>query len=133
VYLDDILIYSETREEHVRHIREVLQRLRKFALFASLKKCFFFRQEVEFLGFIVSTAGVSIDPSRISTVVGWPIPQSYYEVQQFLGLANFFRRFIRQYSRIVAPLTSLLKGSENGRKSGPFIWGEGELQAFRTI
>jgi hypothetical protein len=133
VYLDDILIYSETYEEHVRHVREVLARLRKFALYASLKKCFFFQQEVEFLGYIVSTAGVSIDPSRIATVVDWPVPRSFHEVQQFLGFANFYRRFIYSYSKVVAALTSLLKGAKNGKKTGPFIWSEGEEHAFREI
>ena len=133
VYLDDILVYSDTREEHVRHVREVLTRLEKFALYANLKKCYFFRQEVEFLGFIVGVAGVTMDPSRVSAVRDWPRPRTYQEVQVFLGFANFYRRFIRHYSKIVKPLTGLLKGSQKGKKNGPLVWGDCEEQAFHQV
>ena len=133
VYLDDILIFSDTREEHVRHVNEVLERLEKFALYANLKKCFFFRQEVEFLGFIVGVAGVTMDPSRVDAVRDWPTPCTFDEVQIFLGFANFYRRFIKHYSRIVNPLTGLLKGSEKGKKHGQLVWGLSEEQAFQEI
>jgi hypothetical protein len=133
VYLDDILIYSDTREQHVRDLREVLERLRKFALYASFKKCKFFTDTVEFLGYTVSVAGVSMDKSRIATVEEWPRPKTFREVQVFIGFTNFYRRFIRSYSKIVAPLTSLNKGAKNGKKSGPLTWGESEEQAFRTL
>ena len=119
VYLDDILIYSNSREEHVRHVCKVLARLHKFALYGSIKKCEFFTQEVEFLGFIVSTAGVAMDPRRVSAVADWPTPKTFHDVQSFLGFANFYRRFIKHYSKVVSPLTALMKGSKNGRKAGP--------------
>jgi hypothetical protein len=133
VYLDDILVYSDTREQHVRDLRAVLERLRKFALYASWKKCKFFTQEVEFLGYIVGVAGVSMDPRRVTTVEEWPRPTTLREVQVFLGFANFYRRFIRSYSKIVAPLTALTKGSKDGKKTGPLLWGESEEHAFRTV
>jgi hypothetical protein len=133
VYLDDILIYSNTREEHARHVRVVLDRLRKHALFASRKKCKFFTDSVEFLGFIVSSAGVSMDPRRVDTIEDWPEPKTFKHVQQFLGFANFYRRFIQSYSKITKPLTELLKGSKNGKKSGVMDWGDEEAQAFRTL
>ncbi|GAB7332949.1 hypothetical protein MBLNU13_g04654t1 [Cladosporium sp. NU13] len=133
VYLDDILVYSDTREQHVRDLRAVLERLRKFALYASWKKCKFFTDEVAFLGYTVSTAGVSMDRSRIATVEDWPTPSTFREVQVFLGFANFYRRFIKQYSKIVAPLTALSKGAKNGKKTGPLMWGESEEQAFRAV
>lgn len=133
VYLDDILVYSDSQADHVRHLREVLERLRKFALYASKKKCEFFIQEVEFLGFIVSTAGVSMDSRRVAAVEEWPTPKTFKDVQVFLGFTNFYRRFIQNYSKIIAPLTNLTKGAKNGKKPGPLAWGAGEEHAFRML
>jgi RNase H-like domain found in reverse transcriptase/Reverse transcriptase (RNA-dependent DNA polymerase)/Integrase zinc binding domain/Chromo (CHRromatin Organisation MOdifier) domain/Integrase core domain len=133
VYLDDILIYSNDLTSHWRHVKEVLERLRRFRLYANLKKCVFATDSVEFLGFVVSTVGVSMDHQRIETITKWPVPKSYHEVQVFLGFTNFFRRFILGYSKITAPLTGLLQGSKNGRKSGPFLWDGTAEGAFRTL
>jgi hypothetical protein len=133
VYLDNILIYSDTREQHVRDLRAVLERLRKFALYASFKKYKFFTDTVEFLSYTVSVAGVSMDKSRVATVEEWPRLKTFREVQVFISFTNFYRRFIRSYSKIMAPLTSLNKGAKNGKKSGPLTWGEGEEQAFRAL
>lgn len=133
VYLDDILIYSESRDQHARDLCAVLARLRKFALYANRKKCRFFTQEVEFLGYIVSTAGVAMDKRRVDTIEEWPTPTNLREVQVFLGFANFYRRFIRNYSKIVAPLTALSKGAKAGKKPGPIDWGYREEQAFREV
>ena len=133
VYLDDILIYSETPEEHIRHVKQVLERLRRASLFVSLKKCEFFTTEVEFLGFIVSTDGVSMDKRRVAAIQEWPKPKSYHDVQVFLGFVNFYRRFIHHYSQIAGPLTGLLKGSENGRKAGQLEWSVEANQAFARL
>ena len=133
VYLDDILIYSAEPAEHWQHIKQVLERLRQFQLYANLKKCRFCTQSVEFLGFVVTTNGVAMDQERVATIQGWPTPQSYRDVQVFLGFANFYRRFIRGYSTIAAPLTSLLKGSKAGKKSGPFEWPEDARLAFEQL
>ena len=133
VYLDDILIYSEDPAQHWRHVRAVLQRLREFKLYANLKKCKFSTTQVEFLGFIVSTSGVRMDGERIRTITEWPEPKSYRELQVFLGFANFFRRFIHRYSEVAAPLTSLLKGSKDGKKAGPFLWPESAQKAFHAL
>jgi hypothetical protein len=119
VYLDDILIYSNSRKEHMQHLRKVLARLCKFRLYTSRKKCDFFVTEVEFLGYIVSTAGVSMDARRVATIQEWPALKSFKDVQVFLSFANFYRRFIRHYSKIVAPLTALTKGAVRGKKPGP--------------
>ena len=130
VYLDDILIFSETPADHWRHVKEVLQRLRQFQLYANRKKYEFFTTRVEYLGFIVSTAGVEMDARRVETIRDWPTPKTYREVQVFLGFANFYRRFIHYYSAIIAPLTSLLKGSKDGKKTGPLEWPDDVQAAF---
>jgi transposase InsO family protein len=133
VYLDDVLIYSKRSEDHPQHVRTVLERLRKFKIYCNLKKCKFSTTEVEFLGFIVSTKGVSMDTSRVETITEWPEPTSFKDLQVFLGFANFYRRFIEGYSRIAQPLTGMLKGSDKGKKAGPFLWNEEEAEAFRTL
>lgn len=133
VYLDDILIYSDSHEEHIDHVKQVLERLRRFSLYASLKKCEFFTTEVEFLGFIVSTSGVSMDKRRVETIREWPKPKTYHEVQVFLGFVNFYRRFIHHYSQIAGPLSELLKGSVKGVKSGPFEWPDAAERAFTQL
>jgi transposase InsO family protein len=132
-YLDDILIYSDNVEEHEGHVRQVLERLRKYGLFAKLSKCEFSVTEVEFLGYIIGTAGVSMDPRRVATIREWKEPQSYREIQVFLGFANFYRRFVHRYSSVVVPMTDLLKGMQKGKKSGPFHWPKEASDAFRKL
>ena len=114
VYLDDILIYthSEDLEAHWRAVRAVLARLKQHDLYANLAKCSFATQEVEFLGFLVGTTGVSPDPNRIDAIRGWPVPTNLKELQSFLGFANFYRRFVAGYAGVTVPLTELLKGSQ---------------------
>ncbi|KAK4685054.1 putative transposase, partial [Tremellales sp. Uapishka_1] len=127
VYLDDILIFSNTREEHVNHVNQVLQRLKDNSLWANAEKCRFFQHEVDFLGYLVSDTGIRMDPKKISAVTDWPIPKSVHDIQVFLGFANFYRRFIRSYSKITTPLTRLL------RKDVKFEWGDEETQSFKTL
>ena len=133
VYLDDVLIYSAEPAEHWKHVKQVLERLRQFQLYASLKKCQFYTERVEFLGFIVSTQGVAMDSRRVDTIRDWPQPKTYRDVQVFLGFANFYRRFIKGYSAIATPLTDLLKGSKEGKKPGPLDWTDSADLAFRQL
>ena len=133
VYLDNILIYSDCQSEHLDHVKQVLERLRRFGLYASLKKCDFFTTKVKFLGFMVSTNGVAMDQRRVAAIQEWPKPKSYHEVQVFLGFVNFYQRFIHHYSQIAGPLTGLLKGSQKRVKSRPFEWPEAADQAFRRL
>ena len=102
------------------HVKQVLHQLRSYGLYIKLSKCAFDTRQVEFLGFVVGDSGVSMEPSRIATIQDWPVPKSFKQVQVFLGFANFYRRFINRYSAIARPLTGLLKGSQNGKKKGPF-------------
>ena len=110
VYLDDILIYTEdVGQGHVEAVKWVLENLRKNGLFANLKKCRFHQDEVRFLGYVVSGQGIRMEEERIEAVTNWPEPKSVRDVQVFMGFANFYRRFIRGFSKIAAPLTSMLK------------------------
>ena len=110
VYLDDILIYtSEKRAKHKEAVRWVLEQLRKYGLYANLKKCRFSTDEVHFLGYIVSPSGVHMEPERIESIKNWPEPQSIREIQVFIGFANFYRRFIRNFNAIAGPLISMFK------------------------
>ena len=120
VYLDDILIYSHNKEKHECHVCKVLEWLHKFKLYINLKKCVFFTNSVKFLGFIVSTDDVMMDPQRVETIENWSILKNFYEVQIFLKFANFYWQFIEAYSWIASSLTSLLKESKNEKKIRPF-------------
>src|SRR5437762_11188999 len=108
-YLNDILIYSNTLEEHIEHVHLVLEKLFVHGLFVKLKKCEFHVQKISFLGFVISPEGISMDPARISTISDWPVPRSVTDIPIFLVFANFYRRFIDGYSRVVLPITSLLR------------------------
>jgi hypothetical protein len=94
VYLDDILIYSRNEQEHVEHVKQVLRRLREHRLYAKASKCKFHTNHVEFLGFIVTPAGVVMDPIRVKAIEEWPELESYRDIQVFLGFVNFYRHFI---------------------------------------
>ena len=110
VYLDDILIYTEDPSQpHVKAVRWVLNQLRKYSLFANLKKCHFYQDEIYFLGYVVSSKSISMEAKRIEVVKKWPEPQSVQDIQVFLGFANFYWQFIQGFSRMVAPLTLMLK------------------------
>ena len=107
VYLDDILIFSKDPGDHPVHVRDVLSRLREYSLFAKPKKCEFSVDSTEFLGFIISSSGISMSQSKVDTVLKWPVPQMVKQVQSFLGFANFYHHFIFNYSDIAVPLTRL--------------------------
>ena len=110
VYLDDILIYTEDPgKAHVEAVRWVLDVLRKYGLYANLKKCRFHKDKVRFLGFVVSRDSIKIEEERIDAVKKWPKPKSRRDIQIFIGFANFYRHFIKDFSRIAAPLTAMLK------------------------
>ena len=105
VFIDDILVYSKTEEEHVEHFRIVLEILRRNILFAKFFKCHFWVKEVKFLGHIVNEEGISVDPSKISAILDWRKPTTPKEFRSFLGLAGYYRKFVQDFSKIASPLT----------------------------
>ena len=109
VFVDDILIYSQSKEEHEDHLKIVLQALRDHQLYAKFKKCEYWLTEVKFLGHVVSTSGVTIDPEKVEAVMSWERLKSVFEIHSFLGLAGYYRRFIEDFSRLAAPMTRLTR------------------------
>ncbi|KAK3508456.1 hypothetical protein QTP70_029425 [Hemibagrus guttatus] len=109
-YIDDILVYSTSLEEHVHHVQAVLSRLQQNHLYIKPEKCEFHRTTITFLGYVISQQGVEMNLTKVHVVTEWPNPTMIKELQQFLGFANFYRRFIRNYSSVASPLTSLLQG-----------------------
>ena len=130
VYIDDILIFSKNKEDHQEHVRKVLQRLRENDLFAKPEKCSFHTDTVEYLGFIVSPKGVTMDPIKVKAISEWILPRSVHDVQVFLGFANYYRRFIRDYSKVALPLTSLLRKEYKLKK---FHLSEDQIKAFEFL
>src|SRR5882724_9988237 len=127
IYLDDILIFSNSLEEHQVHVRLVLDRLREYDLHSKPEKCLFHTQKIEFLGFIVTPTGISIDTAKTDAVSVWPTPTNLKAVQAFLGFTNFYRQFIEGFSNIIIPLIHLT------RKDTLFIWGPDHTKAFETL
>ena len=127
-FLDDILIFSKTEEEHERHLREVLTRLRKEQLYVKMSKCAFMQREVAFLGHRIGADGLRVAPDKISAVQQWPQPKNVSDVRSFLGLANFYRRFVKDYSRIALPLTELTRETTTAWK-----WGTEQQAAFEAL
>jgi hypothetical protein len=116
VFIDDILIYSKNREEHEEHLRLVLQVLRENHLYANLSKCDFFQKQVHYLGHVISKEGVALDPDKIGSTMEWPTPKDVSDIRSFMGLAGYYRRFIKGFSNIGCPITALQK------KGFKFVW-----------
>ena len=108
-YMDDILVYAKTEKEQDRLVKEVLGRLQENGLAVSTEKCTWKAQEVEFLGYVIGRDGIKMAKEKVQAVLEWKTPESLMEVQSFLGFANFYRRFIQNYSRVARPLTELTK------------------------
>ena len=124
VFIDDILVYSKSKKEHEQHFRIVLEMLRERKLYAKFSKCEFWLDSVSFLGNVVSKDGVMVDPSKIEAVKNWERPTNVSEVRSFVGLASYYRRFVKGFSSIASQLTSLTK------QNVPFVWSNECEESF---
>ena len=127
VFFDDILVYSRSYEEHLDHIRQVFEWLARDQWKLKFSKCKFAQQSIAYLGHIVSENGVATDPAKVEAVVTWPVPQSVKELRSFLGLAGYYRKFLRHFGIISQPLTNLL------RKNTMFVWTTKHDAAFAAL
>jgi hypothetical protein len=127
VFIDDILVYSQSEEAHKNHLRLVLQKLRDNQLYVKFSKCDFWLKEVAFVGHIITNGGIKVDPGKISEMLNWKQPTDVSKIRSFLGLAGYHRRFIEGFSKIVKPVTSLL---EKGKE---FKWDEACQKCFEEL
>jgi hypothetical protein len=128
VYIDDILIYSDSLEEHAEHLRKVFQKLREYKLYAKLEKCEFGVTEVDFLGHRIIQEGLKMDENKVKATLDWEPPKSVPALRSFLGLASYYHKFIKNFAKIAAPLTNLLKKS-----AMTYEWEGACDEAFETL
>ncbi|GJW97824.1 reverse transcriptase domain-containing protein [Tanacetum coccineum] len=127
VFIDDILIYSKSEEEHEVHLKTILDLPEKEKLYAKFSKCEFWIKEVQFIGHVVNRDGIHVDPSKVESVKNWKTPESSTEIRSFLGLAGYYRRFIENFSKIAKPLTLLTQ------KNKTYVWGDKQDEAFQIL
>ena len=127
VFIDDILVYSRSEEDHANHLRKALQTLRDCKLYAKFSKCEFWLKSVAFLGHIVSNEGIQVDTQKIEAVKNWPRPTAPTEIRSFLGLAGYYRKFVEGFSSISAPLTKLT------HKASKFQWNDACEESFQEL
>jgi hypothetical protein len=127
VFIVDILICSKNREDHEEHLKLVLPVLREHQLYANLSKCDFFKKQVHYLGHVISEEGVAVDPDKIKSIMDWPTPKDVYDIRFFMGLAGYYRRFIKGFSKIGCPITTLKK------KGFKFIWTSECEEIFQEL
>eukprot|EP00253_Pinus_taeda_P011069 PITA_11069 len=128
VYLDDILIFSRTKREHLQHICRVFEKLQHNKLLVNLKKCTFLQKELIYLGFVVAENELKMDPEKITAIMSWPSPKSLFEVCSFHGLASFYRKFIKNFSEICVPMLETIK-----KASEPFCWTKAVEDSFQLL
>ena len=137
VYLDDIIIFSDTKEEHLKRLEAVFQKLSAAGLKLKSSTCFFFREEIEYLGHVVSGKGVATNPKKVGAVTKWPTPKTVYDVRSFLGFVGYYRRFIKDFSKIAKPIREVITGLENQSKRSAkktFVeWTEAADSAFEHL
>jgi len=126
VFFDDILVYSKSLQEHLKHLRAVLGVLQQHNLYAKMSKCHFGCHEVDYLGYVICEEGVKADPSKIEAMLNWPVPKNLKSLRVFLGLTGYYRKFVKGYGGITAPLTNLLR-------KDAFKWGEKAELAFNSL
>ena len=127
IYLDDILIYSDNIQDHQKHVRWVLARLRTHSLYVKLEKCVFSQSTISFLGYQITPQGIQMDQTKVETILSWPTPKSRKALQRFLGFSNYYRKFIKDFSSTVKPLTSLTSIKV------PFRWTNDAQRSFDSL
>jgi len=127
IFIDDILIYSRSREEDKEHLRLVLQTLREHQLYGKFSKCNFFKEEIRYFGHIITIQGITMDPKKIRTIMEWPVPKDVADIRSFMGLASYYRRFVEGFSRVAYPITSLQK------KGRAFKWAPECQKSFDQV
>ncbi|GKC45946.1 putative reverse transcriptase domain-containing protein [Tanacetum coccineum] len=127
VFIDDILIYSKNKKEHEEHLKAILELLKKEELYAKFSKCEFWLPKVQFLGHVIDSQGIHVDPAKIKSIKYWVSPKTSTEIRQFLGLAGYYRRFIEGFSKIAKPMTKLTQ------KKVKFVWGGKQKAAFQLL
>ena len=129
VYLDDILVFNNTKEEHLKHLDLVLRQLQEEKLIINLENYSFMQEQLAYLGFLISRGTVKMDQDKVSAILSWPIPRMIATVRSFHGLATFYRKFIRNFSLICAPILNTIKGGQKCR----FIWTTEANEAFEIL
>jgi hypothetical protein len=127
VYLDDILIYSKSEKEYAEHLKLALEKLWEHQLYAKISKCEFWLSEVTYLGYVISAAGIAVNPEWVQAILYWTPPQTVKQIRSFLGLASYCRRFVYNFSKIAKPLTDLL------HKDNKFEWTPQCQKSFQTL
>lgn len=127
VFIDDVLIYSSSWEEHLLHIEEVFKLLQQHQLYVKFSKCSFAKQELNYLGHVISSAGVSIDPNKVQIIAEWPAPLLVKELRSFLGMARYYRKYVKNFGIMAKPLTNLLKKGEL------YVWTSETESSFQAL
>eukprot|EP00253_Pinus_taeda_P026214 PITA_26214 len=132
IFIDDILIYSRNRKEHEEHLRIVLQTLQEHQLYGKFSKCDFYIEQIQYLGHIITKEGIAVDPEKIKTIMDWPTPKDVADIQSFMGLAGYYRRFVEGFSRVAYPITSLQKKGKAFKWTVDCQWSFEQLKHLLT-
>ena len=130
MYLDDVIVFSKTPEEHIVWLEAVFKKISDAGLKLKPSKCEFFKKRIHYLGHIVSNKGIETDPKKIEAIVNWPSPHTVHEVRKFLGFTNYYRKFVYKYAQIARPLNKLISGENAKKKRKKVEWGNEQEQAF---
>jgi hypothetical protein len=126
-YIDDLAIYSNTKEEHLQHLRQILQTMRDNQIYGKMKKCIFMKDEAPYLGHIISKDGIKMDPKKVETIQNWPEITTIKQLQAFLGLMGYYRKFIKNFAQVAKPMTDLLKNESVNE------WGDAHTAAKQEL
>ena len=130
IYLDDVIVFSKTPEEHIEWLEAVFKKISNAGLKLKPSKCEFFKKRIHYLGHIVSNKGIETDPKKIEAIVKWPGPRTVHEVRKFLGFTNYYRKFVYKYAQIARPLNKLISGENAKKKNRKVEWGEDQETSF---